>query len=61
LPEIERDLRFRDRVRADAGDRELYGATKRRLASREWPTMQHYAEAKTGVIEAILARAAEGA
>jgi GrpB-like predicted nucleotidyltransferase (UPF0157 family) len=59
-PEIARNLLFRDRLRADAGDRELYAATKRRLASREWPTMQHYAEAKTEVIEAILARAGAG-
>ena len=57
-PEIERNLRFRDRLRADAADRELYAATKRRLAARSWPTMQHYAEAKTEVIESILARAA---
>lgn len=57
-PEIGRNLRFRDRLRDDAADRELYGATKLRLASRSWPTMQHYAEAKTSVIEAILERAA---
>ena len=53
-PEIGRNLRFRDRLRRDAADRELYAATKLRLASRSWPTMQHYAEAKTSVIEAIL-------
>ena len=58
-PEIARNLLFRDRLRTDAADRELYAATKRRLASRDWPTMQHYAEAKTAVVEAILARAAE--
>ena len=57
-PEIERNLMLRDRLRRDAGDRELYARTKRRLAARRWPTMQHYAEAKTGVIEAIIARAA---
>lgn len=57
-PEVERDLRFRDRLRSDAADRELYAHTKRRLAGQAWPTMQHYAEAKTEVIEAIVARAA---
>jgi GrpB-like predicted nucleotidyltransferase (UPF0157 family) len=56
--EIERYLLFRDRLRADGADRELYAATKRRLAARDWPTMQHYAEAKTEVVEAIIARAA---
>ena len=35
-----------------------YAATKRRLAARHWPTMQHYAEAKSTVIEAIIARRA---
>jgi GrpB-like predicted nucleotidyltransferase (UPF0157 family) len=56
-PEIERHLRFRERLRDSASDRELYAQTKRRLAARPWPTMQHYAEAKTEVVEAILARA----
>jgi GrpB-like predicted nucleotidyltransferase (UPF0157 family) len=57
-PEIERYLLLRDRLRADASDRELYAQTKRRLAARSWPTMQHYAEAKSEVIETIIARAA---
>jgi GrpB-like predicted nucleotidyltransferase (UPF0157 family) len=57
-PEIERYLLLRDRLRADAADRELYAQTKRSLAARNWPTMQHYAEAKTEVIESIIARAA---
>jgi GrpB-like predicted nucleotidyltransferase (UPF0157 family) len=58
-PEIARNLLFRDRLCADAADRELYAETKRRLAAQSWPTMQHYAEAKTSVIGAILARAEE--
>ena len=58
-PEIGRNLLFRDRLRTHAAERELYAAAKRRLAAQGWPTMQHYAEAKTGVIEAILRRAAE--
>jgi GrpB-like predicted nucleotidyltransferase (UPF0157 family) len=57
-PEIDRYLLLRERLREDEGDRELYARTKRELASREWPSMQHYAEAKTEVIEGIIARAA---
>ena len=57
-PEIERYLLLRERLREDEGDRELYARTKRELASRDWPSMQHYAEAKTEVIEGIIARAA---
>lgn len=57
-PEIERYLLLRDRLREDARDRELYARTKRDLATRDWPSMQHYAEAKTEVVEAIIARAA---
>jgi GrpB-like predicted nucleotidyltransferase (UPF0157 family) len=55
-PEIERYLLFRDRLRADAGDRALYEAAKRRLAERDWPTMDHYAAAKSQVVEAVIAR-----
>jgi GrpB-like predicted nucleotidyltransferase (UPF0157 family) len=57
-PEIDRYLLLRERLREDKGDRELYARTKRELANREWPSMQHYAEAKTEVIEGIIARAA---
>ena len=57
-PEIERHLLLRDHLRESEEDRELYARTKRELASRDWPSMQHYAEAKTGVIEGIIARAA---
>jgi GrpB-like predicted nucleotidyltransferase (UPF0157 family) len=57
-PEIGRYLLLRDRLRTHPADRDLYARTKRRLASRSWPTVQHYAEAKTDVIEAIIARAA---
>ena len=42
----------------DKADRELYADEKRRLAGQDWTTMQHYAEAKTEVVEAIIARAA---
>jgi GrpB-like predicted nucleotidyltransferase (UPF0157 family) len=55
--EIARNVRFRDRLRADDADRGLYQATKRELAARDWPTMQHYADAKTEVVADILSRA----
>jgi GrpB-like predicted nucleotidyltransferase (UPF0157 family) len=56
-PEIDRSLRFRDRLRTSESDRLDYAALKRELASRSWKSMQHYAEAKTAVVERILARA----
>lgn len=56
-PEVDDQLAFRDRLRSDAGDRALYLATKRRLAQRDWPTMNDYADAKTAVITEILQRA----
>ena len=60
-PEIERVLLFRDWLRENAADRELYERTKRELARREWKYMQNYADAKTAVVEEILARAQEAA
>jgi len=59
--EIERYLLFRDRLRTDAAERELYLRTKRELAARRWKYVQNYADAKTDVVEAIIARAREGA
>lgn len=56
-PEITRMIDFRDHLRADAADRELYQRTKRELAVRQWRYVQEYADAKTEVIEAIVARA----
>jgi GrpB-like predicted nucleotidyltransferase (UPF0157 family) len=55
--EIDRMLAFRDRLRTDAADRELYERTKRDLARREWKYVQNYADAKTAVVGEILARA----
>jgi len=54
--EIERMLRFRDRLRADEADRRLYEDTKRALAARPWKHVQHYADAKAEVVARILAR-----
>jgi GrpB-like predicted nucleotidyltransferase (UPF0157 family) len=57
-PEIDRMVGFRDWLRTHDDDRELYERTKRELATRTWQYVQHYADAKTAVVEAIIARAA---
>ncbi len=54
--EVARHLAFRDRLRASPEDRAAYEALKRELATREWPDMNHYAEAKSELIREILAR-----
>jgi GrpB-like predicted nucleotidyltransferase (UPF0157 family) len=59
-PEIARHLLFRDWLRTHDDDRAQYERTKRELASRTWKYMQNYADAKTEVIELILAKAAHG-
>jgi GrpB-like predicted nucleotidyltransferase (UPF0157 family) len=56
-PEVERMLLFRDRLRTNDADRELYARTKRELASQEWKYVQNYADAKAAVVEQILKRA----
>ena len=50
-------LAFRDRLRSDPADRELYAAAKRELASRRWTYVQQYADAKSAVVAEIMARA----
>jgi GrpB-like predicted nucleotidyltransferase (UPF0157 family) len=55
--EIDRMLRFREHLRSCAADRELYARTKHELATRRWSYVQEYADAKTDVVEAIIARA----
>jgi GrpB-like predicted nucleotidyltransferase (UPF0157 family) len=56
-PETDRMLRFRDRLRSDDADRDLYLRRKRELAAREWKYTQQYADSKTAVVEEILTRA----
>jgi GrpB-like predicted nucleotidyltransferase (UPF0157 family) len=50
-------LLFRDRLRADREDRDLYERTKRALIEQDWADMNAYAEAKTGVIAEVKERA----
>ena len=58
--EAERMLLFRDRLRTNDDERALYEETKRRLAQRTWEQVQDYADAKSEVVEAIIARARTG-
>ncbi|MBA3336295.1 MAG: GrpB family protein [Chloroflexia bacterium] len=55
--EIDRMLLFRDWLRGNETDRRLYERTKRTLATRTWTHTQDYANAKTGIVEEIIARA----
>jgi GrpB-like predicted nucleotidyltransferase (UPF0157 family) len=55
--EIDRMLAFRDHLRMNDADRELYERTKRDLAARDWEFVQDYADAKTEVVQEIAARA----
>lgn len=55
--EVDQMLLFRDWLRSQPVDRELYEHIKRALASREWKYTQNYADAKSAVVQEILARA----
>jgi GrpB-like predicted nucleotidyltransferase (UPF0157 family) len=52
-----RHLLFRDWLRRSPEDRRSYDLAKRDLARRDWPTMNHYADARSEVISAIMTRA----
>ncbi len=54
--EVDRMLAFRDHLRGNRDDRELYESTKLALTKREWPTVQDYADAKDDVIADIMSR-----
>jgi GrpB-like predicted nucleotidyltransferase (UPF0157 family) len=54
--EVERMLAFRNRLRTNEAERMLYERTKRELAQRTWTYTQDYADAKTEIVEEILAR-----
>lgn len=57
--EARRMLLFRDHLRADTADRDLYETTKRHLAAQRWRHVQNYADAKSEVVSEILGRALE--
>lgn len=54
--EVDRMLRFRDWLRTHDEDRDRYERAKRELAQRTWRRVQHYAEAKTSVLEETMGR-----
>lgn len=55
--EVDRMLLFRDRLRENVAERDLYASAKRELAARDWKYVQQYADAKTAVVEEIMGRA----
>lgn len=55
--EIDRMLLFRGWLRANDADRDAYLQVKRDLAQQTWRHVQHYADAKSAIVEQIIARA----
>jgi len=55
--EVDRMIIFRDWLRANAADRDLYVRVKRDLAGRDWADVQDYADAKSAVVQQIMDRA----
>lgn len=55
--EIDQMLLFRDWLREHADDKLLYEQKKRELAARTWQYTQNYADAKSEIVQEILARA----
>ncbi|HEX7304375.1 GrpB family protein [Lentzea sp.] len=55
--QVRRHLLFRDWLRANEADRELYASVKRKLAESDWERVQDYAAAKSTVVLGILERA----
>jgi GrpB protein len=49
--EIGRMLLFRDRLWANDADRDAYLQVRRDLAKRTWRHAQHYADAKTAIVD----------
>ena len=58
--EVQVMLDFRDRLRANDSDRELYERAKRELATKDWRYVQNYADAKSAIVAEINARAQLG-
>ena len=56
--EIDRMLLFHDWLRVNDADRAAYLEVKQELAVRTWRHVQDYADAKSAIVEEILARAA---
>jgi GrpB-like predicted nucleotidyltransferase (UPF0157 family) len=56
-PETARMLRFRDWLRSNDADRDLYARVKRELSARDWKYVQQYADAKDAIVAEIMGRA----
>jgi GrpB-like predicted nucleotidyltransferase (UPF0157 family) len=54
--EIPRMLEFRDLLRSNDGERDLYLRRKQELAAQTWKYVQNYADAKSDVVEDIIGR-----
>ena len=59
-PQVARMPAFRDWLRINSSDRDLYARTKLELARKNWMYVQNYADAKSVVVEQIMARARNG-
>jgi GrpB-like predicted nucleotidyltransferase (UPF0157 family) len=57
--EVTRHLAFRNRLRSNAEDRLRYEVLKRKLAQKDWPDMNAYAQAKSEAVEEIITRASQ--
>jgi GrpB-like predicted nucleotidyltransferase (UPF0157 family) len=55
--EVGQMLLLRDWLRTHEDDRDLYARAKRELAAKKWKYVQNYADAKSEVVQQILARA----
>lgn len=55
--EVKRMLQFRDWLRSNESDRTKYAQVKQSLAQHEWRHVQHYADAKTSIVQEIMERA----
>ena len=55
--EVDRMLLFRNWLRSNEADRDKYAQAKRSLAKDKWRHVQHYADAKTSVVQEIMKRA----
>jgi GrpB-like predicted nucleotidyltransferase (UPF0157 family) len=55
--EIDRMLCFRDWLRTNETDQDKYAQVKRDLAKNKWRHVQHYADAKTLIVQEIIERA----
>lgn len=60
VSEVDTMLRFRNWLRTNKADRDNYANAKRNLAQREWRHVQHYADAKSTIVQEIMERANAG-